>query len=126
MLTSSSVPGRAPRLRWHPPPSHPACYGFARHLLPPLPPKTVTLAIPGILVIGRDNWVVGEIAEELAAAVVSAAGAAALTQPVGRTFTDPSVLQGIADGAHWADARMDPSEIEWTERQARAAIPSRS
>ncbi len=40
-----------------------------------------------------------------------------------RTYTDQSVLQGIADGAHWADAVMNPEEIDWTERQARAAIP---
>ena len=45
------------------------------------------------------------------------------TQPEVRTFTDPSVLQGIADGAHWADPCMDPALIDWTERQARAAIP---
>ncbi len=40
-----------------------------------------------------------------------------------RTFTHPSVFQGIADGAEWADPVMDPAEIDWTERQARAAIP---
>jgi hypothetical protein len=39
------------------------------------------------------------------------------------TYTDPSVLRGIADGAEWADPVMDPAEIDWTERQARAAIP---
>jgi hypothetical protein len=41
----------------------------------------------------------------------------------GRTFTHPSVLQGIADGAEWADPIMDPAEIDWAPRQARAAIP---
>lgn len=40
-----------------------------------------------------------------------------------RAFTHPSVLEGIADGAEWADPVMDPAEIDWTERQARAAIP---
>lgn len=39
------------------------------------------------------------------------------------TFTHPSVLQGIADGAGWADPVMNPAEIDWTERRARAAIP---
>jgi ADP-ribose pyrophosphatase len=40
-----------------------------------------------------------------------------------RTFTHPSVLEGIADGAGWADPVLDPAEIDWTERQSRAAIP---
>jgi ADP-ribose pyrophosphatase len=40
-----------------------------------------------------------------------------------REHTDPSVLQGIADGAEWADPVMDPAEIDWPARQARAAIP---
>jgi len=41
----------------------------------------------------------------------------------GREYTDPSVLQGIADGAEWADPEMDPARIDWEPRQARAAIP---
>jgi 8-oxo-dGTP pyrophosphatase MutT (NUDIX family) len=40
-----------------------------------------------------------------------------------RTFTHPAVLAGIAAGASWADPEMDPTRIDWTERQARAAIP---
>jgi ADP-ribose pyrophosphatase len=40
-----------------------------------------------------------------------------------RTFTHPSVLQGIADGAEWADPVMNPADIDWPARQARAAIP---
>lgn len=40
-----------------------------------------------------------------------------------RTYTHPSVIAGIADGALWADPRMDPTTIDWAERQARAAIP---
>lgn len=44
-------------------------------------------------------------------------------EPAARTFTHPGVLDGIAEGAEWADPVMDPSEIGWTERQARAAIP---
>lgn len=40
-----------------------------------------------------------------------------------RTFTHPSVLQGITEGAAWADPVMDPAEIDWAPRQARAAIP---
>ncbi len=43
--------------------------------------------------------------------------------PGEREYTHPSVLEGIADGAEWADPVMDPAEIDWTERQARAAIP---
>lgn len=41
----------------------------------------------------------------------------------GRTFTHPSVLEGIAAGASWADPVMDPALIDWPARQARAAIP---
>ncbi|WP_018908816.1 NUDIX domain-containing protein [Salinispora arenicola] len=40
-----------------------------------------------------------------------------------RTFTHPSVLAGIAAGEAWADPIMDPIEIDWAERQRRAAIP---
>ena len=40
-----------------------------------------------------------------------------------RTYTDPSVIAGIESGAHWADPTMDPTAIDWPERQARAAIP---
>ncbi|MDM4720866.1 NUDIX domain-containing protein [Micromonospora sp. WMMA1363] len=40
-----------------------------------------------------------------------------------RTYTHPSVLEGIAAGASWADSTMDPTVIDWTERQRRAAIP---
>jgi ADP-ribose pyrophosphatase YjhB (NUDIX family) len=40
-----------------------------------------------------------------------------------RTYTDPSVLAGIAAGASWADPEMDPTRIDWTERQRRALIP---
>jgi ADP-ribose pyrophosphatase len=32
------------------------------------------------------------------------------------------VLEGIRQGADWADPVMDPREIDWTGRQARAAI----
>lgn len=39
-----------------------------------------------------------------------------------REFTHPSVLQGIAEGASWADPR-NPVDIDWKERQARALIP---
>lgn len=39
--------------------------------------------------------------------------------------THPSVLEGIAAGAEWADPAMDPTEIDWPARQARAAIPFR-
>ncbi|MEU7679758.1 NUDIX domain-containing protein [Micromonospora taraxaci] len=41
----------------------------------------------------------------------------------GRTFTDPSVLAGIAAGASWADPTMDPALIDWSPRRAAAAIP---
>ncbi|MFI6332146.1 NUDIX domain-containing protein [Micromonospora chersina] len=40
-----------------------------------------------------------------------------------RTYTDPSVLAGIAAGASWADPTMDPTAIDWTARRAAAAIP---
>ncbi|MFI6261364.1 NUDIX domain-containing protein [Micromonospora sp. NPDC051006] len=40
-----------------------------------------------------------------------------------RTYTDPSVLAGIAAGASWADPQMDPTRIDWTERKRRAVIP---
>ncbi|MBY8872873.1 NUDIX domain-containing protein [Micromonospora sp. PLK6-60] len=40
-----------------------------------------------------------------------------------RTYTDPSVLAGIAAGASWADPQMDPTRIDWTTRRAAAAIP---
>ncbi|MEU8185636.1 NUDIX domain-containing protein [Micromonospora sp. NPDC049047] len=40
-----------------------------------------------------------------------------------RTYTAPSVLAGIAAGASWADPEMDPTRIDWPERQRRAAIP---
>ncbi|SCL30009.1 NUDIX domain-containing protein [Micromonospora pallida] len=38
-------------------------------------------------------------------------------------FTHPSVLDGIAAGAAWADPEMDPTRIDWTARRAAAAIP---
>lgn len=40
-----------------------------------------------------------------------------------RTYTHPSVLDGIAAGASWADPTMDPTAIDWTPRRAAAAIP---
>ncbi|KAB1932927.1 NUDIX domain-containing protein [Micromonospora sp. ALFpr18c] len=40
-----------------------------------------------------------------------------------RTFTDQSVLDGIAAGASWADPTMDPASIDWAPRRAAAAIP---
>ncbi|WP_433388439.1 NUDIX domain-containing protein [Micromonospora sp. KLBMP9576] len=40
-----------------------------------------------------------------------------------RTYTDPSVLDGIAAGASWADPTMDPAAIDWTARRAAAALP---
>lgn len=40
-----------------------------------------------------------------------------------RTYTDPSVLDGIASGASWADPEMDPARIDWAARRAAAAIP---
>jgi ADP-ribose pyrophosphatase len=42
--------------------------------------------------------------------------------PMGRTYTHPDVFDlGVAEG--WAEAETDPTRIDWTERQARAAIP---
>lgn len=39
-----------------------------------------------------------------------------------RTYTHPDVLgSGVAEG--WADPETNPARIDWTERQARAAIP---
>jgi ADP-ribose pyrophosphatase YjhB (NUDIX family) len=39
-----------------------------------------------------------------------------------RTYTHPDVFTvGVADG--WAEAETDPTRIDWTARQARAAIP---
>ncbi|WP_239147003.1 NUDIX domain-containing protein, partial [Planobispora rosea] len=40
-----------------------------------------------------------------------------------RTFTHPSVFEGIRNGADWADPECDPTRIDWADRQARAAIP---
>ncbi|WP_341720484.1 NUDIX domain-containing protein [Micromonospora sp. FIMYZ51] len=40
-----------------------------------------------------------------------------------RTYTHPSVLDGIAAGAPWADPTMNPADIDWTARRAAAAIP---
>ncbi|WP_019872717.1 NUDIX domain-containing protein [Salinispora oceanensis] len=42
-----------------------------------------------------------------------------------RTYTDPSVIDGIAAGEHWADPEMDPTRIDWPARQTRALIPFR-
>lgn len=39
------------------------------------------------------------------------------------SYTHPSVFNGIADGASWADPELDPPRIDWPARQARAAIP---
>jgi ADP-ribose pyrophosphatase len=40
----------------------------------------------------------------------------------GRTYTHPDVLTlGVAEG--WADPETDPTRIDWTARQERAAIP---
>jgi ADP-ribose pyrophosphatase len=39
------------------------------------------------------------------------------------TYTHPSVIEGIERGEPWADPEMDPTRINWDERQARAAIP---
>lgn len=40
----------------------------------------------------------------------------------GRTYTHPDVFTvGVRDG--WADPETDPSRINWTQRQANAAIP---
>lgn len=41
----------------------------------------------------------------------------------GREYTHPSVFDGIAAGADWADPTMDPTSIDWDDRQAAAAIP---
>lgn len=42
--------------------------------------------------------------------------------PMGRTYTHPDVFTlGVAEG--WAEAETDPARIDWTERQASAAIP---
>lgn len=39
-----------------------------------------------------------------------------------RTYTHPGVFTlGVAEG--WAEAETDPTRIDWSERQARAAIP---
>lgn len=38
-------------------------------------------------------------------------------------FTHQSVLDGIRDGADWADPCMNPTEIDWAERLAQAWIP---
>ena len=46
-----------------------------------------------------------------------------MTTGTPRTYTDQSVLDGIASGAEWADPTMDPAEIDWAPRQAAAAIP---
>ncbi|NBE80289.1 NUDIX domain-containing protein [Micromonospora rubida] len=43
----------------------------------------------------------------------------------GYEYTDPSVLDGIATSASWADPEMDPGRIDWAKRQAAAAIPFR-
>ncbi|MFG1839123.1 NUDIX domain-containing protein [Micromonospora sp. NPDC049175] len=40
-----------------------------------------------------------------------------------RTYTHPSVIDGIAAGASWADPEMDPTRIDWATRRAAAAIP---
>lgn len=40
-----------------------------------------------------------------------------------RTYTHPSVLEGITAGASWADPTMNPADIDWTARRAGAAIP---
>ena len=46
-----------------------------------------------------------------------------MVNAVAREYTDPSVLEGIRQGADWADPVMDPREINWTVRQSGAAIP---
>jgi 8-oxo-dGTP pyrophosphatase MutT (NUDIX family) len=40
-----------------------------------------------------------------------------------RTFTHPDVLAAAAAGESWADPETDPTRIDWTTRQATAAIP---
>ncbi|GAA4059994.1 NUDIX domain-containing protein [Actinomadura miaoliensis] len=42
-----------------------------------------------------------------------------------RIYTHPDVLRAAEAGEPWADPITDPAEIDWTERQARAAIPFR-
>lgn len=45
-----------------------------------------------------------------------------MTTSTVRTYTHPDVFSfGIAEG--WADPETDPTRIDWTVRQARAAIP---
>jgi ADP-ribose pyrophosphatase len=44
------------------------------------------------------------------------------TGTAGRDYTHPDVFTlGVTQG--WAEAETDPTRIDWTERQARAAIP---
>lgn len=40
-----------------------------------------------------------------------------------RTYTHPSVYEGIRRGEPWADPIMDPTLIDWPARQAAALIP---
>lgn len=40
-----------------------------------------------------------------------------------REYTDPSVFEGIRNGADWADSTMSPEGIDWAERLKTAAIP---
>lgn len=40
-----------------------------------------------------------------------------------REYTDPSVFEGIKNGADWADPTPTPEGIDWTERLKHAAIP---
>ena len=42
-----------------------------------------------------------------------------------RSYTHPSVYEGIRQGADWADPEMDPTRIDWAPRQAAALIPFR-
>jgi ADP-ribose pyrophosphatase len=56
--------------------------------------------------------------------VIGSRGFARPTNPQNgaRTYTHPDVLTiGVRDG--WADPQTDPTRIDWTSRQARAAIP---
>lgn len=46
-----------------------------------------------------------------------------LPDPKVITWTDPSVFEGIRNGASWADPECDPTRINWEARQATAAIP---
>lgn len=39
-----------------------------------------------------------------------------------REYTDPSVIDGIRNGADWADPTADPTLIDWPARQAAAAV----